>query len=269
MLEMALALAIGLTMAGIAQHPARTWKQAFLQAWGRGSSLPLRIALGVLVVALCATHSRMGNFAFAVSLLSIALLAVSRSPGSARALFVLFASIVLIDVVLVGGFFGAEKLAERIQSTSFQDVEDRNAAARTALQIIRDYPLLGTGGGTFYVAFPAYRTPSIRNFYEYAHNDYAQTFAECGLVGICSIGLAIIMTLAAAWRAQRRAESLMRAMSAASIMGCTALLVHSWADFNLQIPANAIFFVFLAAVGWVCLHLPAAPEAGSRAANDT
>jgi len=271
MLEMVLALAIGLLMAGIARHPARTWKEAFVQAWGRGASLPVRIALCVLVVALCATHSRAGNVAFAVSLLSIAILSVWRSPGSARALFVLFASIVLIDVVLVGGFFGAEKLAERIQSTSLQDVEDRHAAARTALQIIRDFPIFGSGGGTFYVAFPAYRTPSIRNFYEYAHNDYAQTFAECGVIGFCSIGLAILVTLAAAWRAQwRRAEGLMIAMSSASLLGCGALLVHSWADFNLQITANAILFVFLGSVGWVSLHLPDPDDASSAAAlNDT
>jgi hypothetical protein len=34
----------------------------------------------------------------------------------------------------------------------------------------------------------------------------------------------------------------------AALVGCTGILVHSFADFNLQIPANALFFYFLCAL---------------------
>jgi hypothetical protein len=37
-------------------------------------------------------------------------------------------------------------------------------------------------------------------------------------------------------------------------MGVTAILIHSWTDFNLQIPANAALFMVLLALGWISLH---------------
>jgi hypothetical protein len=47
----------------------------------------------------------------------------------------------------------------------------------------------------------------------------------------------------------------MRGMSFACIMGVTAILIHSWVDFNLQIPANAMLFMVLLALGWISLNL--------------
>jgi hypothetical protein len=47
----------------------------------------------------------------------------------------------------------------------------------------------------------------------------------------------------------------MRGMSFACIMGVTSILIHSWVDFNLQIPANAALFMVLLALGWISLYL--------------
>jgi hypothetical protein len=38
-------------------------------------------------------------------------------------------------------------------------------------------------------------------------------------------------------------------------MGVTALGIHSAVDFNLQIPANALLFSILLALGWLSLNL--------------
>ena len=46
----------------------------------------------------------------------------------------------------------------------------------------------------------------------------------------------------------------MRGISFACIMGVTAILIHSWVDFNLQIPANASLFMVLLALGWIALY---------------
>ena len=50
-------------------------------------------------------------------------------------------------------------------------------------------------------------------------------------------------------------STLMRGMSFASLMGITAILIHSWVDFNLYIPANAVFFMVLIALGWISLYM--------------
>jgi O-antigen ligase len=106
------------------------------------------------------------------------------------------------------------------------------------------------------VAFPAYRPEKVVNFYDYTHNDYAQIAAETGVVGLGLMGLVVALSLAAALRAQWvRRDPLMRGMSFACIMGVTSLLIHSWVDFNLQIPANAVYFMVLLALGWISLFL--------------
>ena len=116
------------------------------------------------------------------------------------------------------------------------------------MNLVRDYPVIGgSGPGSFYVTFPRYRPESVvNNYFDYAHNDYIQFACESGIVGLGIIGLFVVMTLGAALIAQwRRRNPLMRGMSFACIMGVTALLIHSWVDFNLQIPANATYFMVL------------------------
>lgn len=64
------------------------------------------------------------------------------------------------------------------------------------------------------------------------------------------------MSLAVALRAPWiRCDPLTRGISFACVMGVTSLLIHSRVDFNLQIPANASYFIVLLAFGWISLFL--------------
>jgi hypothetical protein len=54
----------------------------------------------------------------------------------------------------------------------------------------------------------------------------------------------------------------MRGISFACIMGVTSILIHSWVDFNLQIPANAALFMVLLALGWISLYHDRHPVPG-------
>jgi O-antigen ligase len=165
-------------------------------------------------------------------------------------------SLVVIDLVIVGSWFGVEKLAQRLQDTTAQDVEVREEPAAYALGIVKDYPLFGAGPGSFYTVFPGYRPETVRAFYDHAHNDYVELAAESGVPALAILGLFVAGCLAAALKAQwLRRDPLMRGMSFACIMGVTAILIHSWVDFNLQIPANACYFMVLLALGWISLHL--------------
>jgi hypothetical protein len=83
------------------------------------------------------------------------------------------------------------------------------------------------------------------------------------------MGSLVLFTLAVALVAQwARRDPLMRGMSFACIMGVTAILIHSWVDFNLQIPANATLFVTLLALGWISLHLDRRGANGLRVRTD-
>ncbi|QJR15668.1 O-antigen ligase family protein [Usitatibacter palustris] len=266
-LEMMLALGIGLLIAGLSDRRAETWKAFFRQTleWMLSPKMLLRLTLCILVIALTTTHSRMGNTAFFASLIVAGVIGIALSRKATRNTVVLLVSLVVIDLVIVGSWFGVEKLAARIEQTTIADVQEREDPATHTLKLVEDYPVLGAGPGTFYVAFPRYRPASVVLFFDYAHNDYAQFAAESGLLGLALLALVVAVSLAAAVLAQaRRRDPLMRGMAFASIMGVSAILIHATVDFNLQIPANAVFFVVLLAFAWISLHLERHGDAPPR-----
>ena len=266
-LEMTLALGIGLLIAGLSDRKADTWRRFFRLTleWILSPKMILRLALCVLVIGLTTTHSRMGNTAFFSSLLAAGAIGIALSRHATRNTVLLLASLIAIDLVIVGSWFGVEKLAQRLQDTTVLDVQQREEPAAYAVQLVRDYAPFGSGPGTFYVAFPRYRPATVPNFYTQTHNDYIQVASESGIAGLAAIGIFVAAALGAALLAQwRRRDPLMRGMSFACIMGVTSILIHSWVDFNLQIPANAALFMVLLALGWVALHSERA-QAGSGA----
>lgn len=257
-LEMMLALGVGLLMAGLSERRAEGWKRLLAHSldWILSPRMVLRLALCILVIALTTTHSRMGNGAFFASLLIAGITGISLSRRATRNTVILLASLVVIDLVIVGSWFGVEKVAQRLEETSLGQVRDREEPAFHAMPLIRDFAAFGSGPGTFYVAFPRYRPETVDAFFSAAHNDYVQFAAESGAAGLALLAAFVVMSLAAALRAQWvRRDPLMRGISFAAIMGVTSILIHSWVDFNLQIPANASYFMVLLALGWVSLHL--------------
>ncbi|HEX4331486.1 MAG TPA: O-antigen ligase family protein [Usitatibacter sp.] len=270
MLEMSIAVAIGLASYG-GRGTGGSLRRAIVELARQvfTARMILRLALCVLVVALAATHSRMGNTAFLISLLVGIAIAVGPSREFRKGIAILVVSVVLLDLLVAGSLVGTEKLAQRLEATTVQDVEDRGAVARLSLGIVRDYPLFGSGAGTFYVAFPRYRTDAIANFFDHAHNDYVQFAAESGLVGLGLLAAVVLASLRSAYLAQLvRRDPAMKSASLACIMGVAALLVHSWADFNLQIPANAVLFMVLLAFGWIARFLdPSGAHAGPPGAG--
>ena len=269
-LEMTLSVGIGLLIAGLSDRSADSWKKFVRQTidWILSPKMVLRLSLCVLVIALTTTHSRMGNTAFFASLLVAGAIGIALSRHATRNTVILLASLIAIDLLIVGSWFGVEKLARRIEQTTLVEMQDREDPAAYTLPLIKDYPVFGAGPGTFYVAFPRYRQEKVIAFFDHAHNDYAQFASESGVLGLALLGIFVTMSLAAALMAQwRRRDPLMRGMSFACIMGVTAILIHSSVDFNLQIPANAMLFMVLLALGWISLCLDRRDDADTMRAH--
>ncbi|MBX3672227.1 MAG: O-antigen ligase family protein [Burkholderiales bacterium] len=271
MLEMMLAIGIGLLIAGLSDRKAKSWKQVaeHLIEWILSPKMLLRLSLCIMVIAITTTHSRMGNTAFFASLIVAGLIGIALSRHATRNVVVLLVSLVVLDLAIVGSWFGVEKLMKRLEATTVQHVQEREEPAAYALAIVESYPIFGSGAGSFYVTFPKYRPETITVFYDHTHNDYAQIASETGVVGFGLLGLVVIMSLGVALRAQAvRRDPLMRGMSFASIMGITAILIHSWVDFNLHIPANAVFFMVLLALGWISLYMDRQPPSPAPAPTE-
>jgi O-antigen ligase len=262
-LEITLALGIGLMVGSLRETGQRSWRQFWrdMAALLLSPKAPLRLFLVAMVIALVMTRSRMGNTAFFASLLIAGGVALALSRHATRSTVILIASLIAIDVFIVGSWFGVEKTMQRIGQTTVRDVEERGDPTGYALEIARDYPVFGSGPGTFHTAFTRYRGPDIRAFFDYAHNDYVQILVETGAIGAALAASFALMALVLAVLAlSRRRDPVARGFAFAVVMGISSIALHSMVDFNLQIPANALAFTVLLAYGWIALYL----ESNSR-----
>src|SRR5437762_1468628 len=203
-LEMCLAAGVGLMLAELSSTRAVGWRDSARQLLRTllGNKARVRLALVVMVTGLVLTRSRMGNTAFFASLTGVGcfyLLAVRKLSGRT---ITFFASLLIIDLLVVGNFFGLEKVVERIQQTSMQR-EDRYDTDRDALAMLRDFPLTGIGAGAFYAVYPMYTSAVlVTAFTRHAHDDYLQFACEFGLVFAALLGAVVLASLWTAIRAQ-------------------------------------------------------------------
>lgn len=257
-LEMCLAVGIGLLVGTLRESRQRGWRNKLRHTLDTllGPKMRLRVFLAFMVIALVLTRSRMGNSAFfiALPLCGIGMMVIQRKLH--RGAIILFASLMLVDFLIVGQWFGFEELAERMQGTSTA-TETRDEVVRDSLLMLQDYPLTGTGLGSFYSSYPQYKGVDVSGFFDHSHNDYLEFATDLGLIGFLPLALSVFLALRMALQAlYKRRDQLAKGVAFAATMGIISLLIHSAVDFNLQIPANALLFVALLAFAHIARQLP-------------
>jgi len=143
-------------------------------------------------------------------------------------------------------------VVERIRTIEQKDeipsFRSRVSRWRGTIDMISDYPVLGTGPGTFATVFTQYQPPGLASRSFYAHNDYLHFTSEVGLPLIAIVVWMIIALYRKGFKKLKNPSRLVRGTTLGSLAGITAILVHSIGDFNLHIPANALLFAVLAAI---------------------
>jgi len=125
----------------------------------------------------------------------------------------------------------------------------RKSVTLDALRMLRDHPFLGVGLGNFETVYPQYQSFPTDLTVDYVHNDYAQAMAETGLVGTVLMISALLLFFRLSFRqVGERLRVGGNWIQLGAAVGCCGLLVHSFFDFNLHIPANAAWFAVLAAI---------------------
>jgi O-antigen ligase len=204
----------------------------------------------LLLIAVVFSRSRMGIFSVLASLILMAFLG---QLGGGRRAWMVITLLVIAGAMTYAIWIGLDPVISRFEALTPSGLENpygRAAIWKQASGIIRDYPAVGTGLGTFVVAFRRYQTSSLDVVIDHAHNDYVEVATDTGILGagllfIPIMGLLIKMILACAGAR----SAYRRSVLLACIGSTAALLIHSTMDFNLQIPANALLFAVVLGIG--------------------
>jgi len=234
------------------------------RAGGNSPSLNPRILfyafiMILLIIGVVFSRSRMGIFSVLVSLILMALLG---QLGGGRRAWMVITLIVIACSMTYAVWIGIDPVMKRFEALTPSGLENPYGRAeiwKQASGILRNYPAVGTGLGTFPVAFRRYQTSSLDLFVDHAHNDYLEVATDTGVVGAVLLFLPIMGLLVKMIRAYVGARSAYRRSVLLACIGSTAaLLVHSTMDFNLQIPANALLFATVLGIGCKATYSTAA-----------
>ncbi|MDI6754963.1 MAG: O-antigen ligase family protein, partial [Thermodesulfobacteriota bacterium] len=208
-----------------------------------GKTILLGFGVILMILGLLFSASRMGIISL---LLSITL--ISFFPGRRHREQKFSRSTVLIFslALLWAAWIGLDAVISRFFSAS-EDFKMRWAFWVNTFQIFKDFPLLGSGLGTFTQIFPMYRSFHIRGFVTHAENDFLQLASETGLIGIGLLFVLFLFLFIKALAGLRSLPSLapQRYIAVGGLVGILALMFHSLVERNIQVPANAFLFTFI------------------------
>ena len=117
--------------------------------------------------------------------------------------------------------------------------------------MVWDFPLWGTGCGTYELADMLHRTDAADEdmVVDHAHNDYLEMLVEGGLAQLVPGVLAMILVFRLGLgAASRLAGEPAGGMAIGALMGFATVAIHSFSDFGLHIPSCAALAVVLAAL---------------------
>jgi len=244
-----LSMGLGLIIGQMHTTPSGGWNER-LKRWCEGVISPkmiVRLSLLIMVIALVMTRSRMGNAAFFIATVLGGMVAFAFFKHRPRAFVPFFGSLFLIDVIVVGAIFGLDKVKSRLGQTSILK-ETRDEVLHWSLTVVENFPITGTGLGSFYSIFPQYAKWNI-GFYDHAHNDYLQFVIEAGIPATLMLGGMLLWAIGMSVGVMANRNSCtLRGLSLGCLIAMIGMLMHISVDFHFQSPANTMTFIIVLVV---------------------
>ncbi|HDL65283.1 MAG TPA: O-antigen ligase domain-containing protein [Proteobacteria bacterium] len=231
---------------------------------------PRRLLIGfiafLMVFALFLSLSRGGIAAFLVAMVYFIVTSRRyRILKGKKTWLIIVATLLLLVIALT--YLGVDPLLKRFTAIAGGESEKmvRFTLWKDTGKIISDFPVLGSGLGTFRKIHPYYNSFTWWYIpYTHTENDYLQVMAEMGIWGglIMAVSIIFYAWFILAWKpTPRRGGEKIRAEKGGSnfvisrrclvLGGSTAvlaLMTQSLVNFNLYIPANALLLTALAAI---------------------
>jgi hypothetical protein len=232
------------------------------------------VAVLVQVLAVLVNVSKMGHAVLVIEwiLLTASFLLVKRQHDGIGVIMCRWVMIAVLGLVVMGTgawMTGANDGWKRwvvLSGHRFDDPARRHVAAM-AIEIGCDAKWTGSGPGTFEWISPHYAASDpvlMAGRWRHAHNDFAQFFAEWGIIGcvivfgtlLCPL-ISLLRSMVSVLSGSDHAKtSMQRSLGLFFfVIAMTCLLMHSLIDFPMQIMASQFQFVVLAGMAFA-LSLP-------------
>jgi len=200
--------------------------------------------------ALILTMSRGGWTCGMLALIFLGLVLVfKREFPRRKTVIALTCSAVGLVLVLLSSFPAVQELLTiREVVDTAGGLDGRMQVTKAVVAMIADRPFVGFGPGTFAYSFMQYQPASIQGWYNMAHNDYVHFTAELGILFPALMIWMITALFRQGFMKLKNPSLFIRGITLGAMAGIVAILCHSVMDFNLHIPANALFFTVLCAI---------------------
>ena len=259
-LEMIVPLALALILARIDLFSlsGMDLKEKFLHITAKGFTSNVMALICVIVMCLGLLFSRSRAAFFSVFLIFFLFFVFSLlyfgQLRRARPAMRTFLHMSFLAVLVIFLYMGIGSNLKR-----FEEEErfggDRPQYWHNTVNMIGDFPLTGTGLGTFAFVYPAYEKETIYAVLIHAHNDWLEYFSELGLIGMFFLLGGVLFLFVQSfmmWKIRRNAE--IKGLGLGGLVAMMVLGVHSIMDFNLHIPANMLLFAVILSFTVVVVH---------------
>ncbi len=136
--------------------------------------------------------------------------------------------------------------------------DTRAVITRDTMLLLKDFPVLGCGFGSFKHVFPIYQGMTLGSgIFLHAHNDWAQLFAEGGILCGCTFLVALMFFFRTICRHYPDAIRRARRYVMCLVFGIIAVMLHSFLDYSLHKPANAFLLSAMCGLAVATVHMSA------------
>ncbi|MEN8155192.1 MAG: O-antigen ligase family protein [Acidobacteriota bacterium] len=223
------------------------FKDKMISAFNQERNFIIYFVLLVLAaVAIILTGARSGILTLVLSFLIFSLLSyyLKKTRMIRKKLKVIF-----IVIAVAAVFIGIQNTTEKFMTTSFES-SGRFLRWPNSMNMAYDFPIFGTGFGTYKYSFFCYDTDPGGKWSTHAHNEYIETLTDGGIVGtiiLLSLFGILIASIFKMWISRKHPE--IKIMGIGILTGIFAVSIHSFFDFSLRIPSNLFVFILLLALG--------------------
>jgi O-antigen ligase len=255
-LQIALAAAFGMILRAVLvgrdrEHTTRDPMEKLYRRWTPVAWAA--VAWAVVAIGIAITRSRGGIMMAAVTTLVLLATATLHGGGPHRRAVAATGGLAILGGLgVVAMTTGTWPLLRFLTS----DPRDPEADMRVQLWQLsidawRNFPLLGSGLGSYREAFRRIQPEGMNALVEQAHNDGLQLLVTGGLVGFALAAAALawlLVAFAKAFVRQRHREE--RAWALAGFGALLSLLLHGLVEFNFSIPAIPATLAMMLGCAW-------------------